>query len=157
TMSDNDYQNPYAPVEASTADVHLSGVDTKLIRDFRAQILALGVLWIVFGLAAMAIIPAALYGAFPGIDGDVTRIAILVAVVGSVALGWLVSGVAALCKLSWGVYLGLVFSYISLIGNLLQVSVCGVVILLVVIIQAHRVLGFAKQMKSQGIPLSTKL
>ena len=60
-------------------------------------------------------------------------------------------------KQIWAVYVGLVLSYISVIGNLININVCGLVILVVIIIQAHRVIGWSRELTARGIPLNTKV
>lgn len=156
--SDEDQSNPYAPsltLESSPpGDVGVA--HAKLVKDFRSQSLALGVLWVIFGLLCVGVLAALFGGAMPNMQGEAMGSAFAV-ILGVIAVGWLVSGVLALMKNIWGVYFGLVLSYLSLIGNVLQMSVCGIVILIVIAIQAHRVIGFANKMKSLGIPLNQKV
>jgi hypothetical protein len=56
----------------------------------------------------------------------------------------------------WAVYTGLVLSYISLVGNLLQLNLCALAIVIAIIVQAHRVIGFASTIRAAGLPLDTQ-
>ena len=78
---------------------------------------------------------------------------ILLAITGLV---WFAVGVATCLKQMWAVYIGLGISYLSLLGNLTSVNICGLVIVILVIIQGHRVIGFSKTLRAAGIPLNSK-
>lgn len=69
---------------------------------------------------------------------------------------WLGLGVSICLKLIWALYVALVLCYLSVIGNLINLNVCGLVILIVVILQSHRVLGWAKQLQQASIPLTAR-
>ena len=69
---------------------------------------------------------------------------------------WFVVGVMTCLKQPWALYTGLILSYVAVIPNLLVLNVCGIGILVVVIFQAHRVIGWAKKMQANGIPLNVK-
>lgn len=148
-MTDKD-DNPYSPVavEPSSANVPL-GVDAKLLKDFRSQILALGVLWIIFGLMSSAFAVSI----FTGNLGDLQQSdpglwKAMILVIGMLATGWLVSGVLSVMRSIIGVYTGLVLSYLALVASAIQIGVCWVVILIVIIVQAHRVIGFSKKLST---------
>ena len=54
------------------------------------------------------------------------------------------------------VYVGLGLSYLSVISNLFNFNLCGMIILVIVIIQAHRVISWAGQLRRAGIPLTAR-
>jgi hypothetical protein len=152
--SDSQSPNPYqTPTVAEPSAVPASALATpaahKLLKDFRTQIHALGGFWIFIG--GLAALIAVFVGARAPPSQELT---VLVAIMAIASLIWIVLGVMTCHKQIWAVYTGLVLSYLSLIGNLLNVNVCGLIILLVVIVQAHRVLGWAKQLTRMGIPLT---
>jgi hypothetical protein len=124
----------------------------KTLKDFRSQILALGVAWII--LAGLALAAGILIGVVGEPADDATPI--LLAIVGVAGLLWGGLGICACLKQMWAVYVGLVLSYISVAGNLLQLNLCAIVILALIIVQAHRVIGFAKELQRAGVPLTTR-
>jgi hypothetical protein len=150
--SPNPYQSPqiempmFAPAPAANLRLH------KTLKDFRSQILALGVAWII--LAGLALAAGVLIGVIGEQPDDATPI--VMAVVGVVGLLWGGLGVCACLKQMWAVYTGLVLSYLSVAGNLLQMNLCPIVILVLIIVQAHRVIGFAKELQRAGVPLTTR-
>jgi hypothetical protein len=139
-------------------------IDRTVIKKFREQIHALGGLWILIGGLAGALVvfaSAASGGAGAGAGGGITSPlagggGLLLGVVGALALFWITLGVFTCMKQMWAVYVGLVLSYISAAGNLIQFNLCGLIILAVVILQAHRVIGWAKQMRLAGVPYNAK-
>jgi hypothetical protein len=81
---------------------------------------------------------------------------ILSGVVVVTGICWLGLGVATCLKQMWAVYIGLGLSYLSVLGNLLRFNVCSLIIVAIVILQAHRVIGWARELQTLGIPLGTK-
>jgi hypothetical protein len=69
---------------------------------------------------------------------------------------WFVFGALVCAKQMWAVNAALVLSYLALIASLSRFQICGVVLLVVVILHAHRVLGWAKELAWAGIPLTMK-
>jgi hypothetical protein len=148
--------NPYQPpqmerptfVPAAATNLRL----IKVLKDFRTQIVALGAVWIIMALLAVGI------GVMAGsvLDQDESTAQILLIVLGVSGLIWGTLGVFTCLKQMWAVYVGLVLSYLSVIGNLLNFNLCALIIVVVVIIQAHRVIGFARELARAGIPLDTK-
>lgn len=67
---------------------------------------------------------------------------------------WVAVGAFTLLKHMWAVYVGLVLSYLALAGSVLGLAPCQVILLLPVVIQAHRVLRWAKKLWSCGVPLT---
>lgn len=146
--------NPFAiPETNSFAGENVAAEHRETLKNFRQQIMALGVLWILFGvllLAAFGFLMNAQNAALPmQFDG------VLLVVVGGSSAVYLLLGLAACCKQIWAVYAGLVLTYVGLLGQLTQINVCGLIITAVILLQAHRVIGFARKLKAAGIPLST--
>jgi hypothetical protein len=152
--SPNPYQTPasagQSPSQLATANPAL----VKLVKDFRAQIHALGGFWIFIGLLVGAVSVFGAGAIFDEIEGEGRFVIFAIFLV--LSLLWLTLGVLTCLKHIWAVYVGLVLSYLSLIGNVLSMSVCGIVILIAVIIQAHRVIGWASQLTRAGIPLTAR-
>jgi hypothetical protein len=153
--SDAESPNPYqAPSVAEPSAMLPSLVTTpaayKLLKDFRTQIHALGGAWIAIG--SLAGVVALFVGATANPDQET---ALLLGILLAASTIWIALGVFSCYKQIWAVYIGLVLSYLSLIGNLLSINVCSLIIFVVVIVQAHRVLGWAKQLRRMGIPLTT--
>ena len=131
-------------------------VNRKMIRKFREQIHALGALWIFLGSVAGVIGVIALLGN-PGLvdrDGDDQQL--LLGFIAATGFVWFVLGVLTCLKQMWAVYVALALSYLSMLGQILNLNICGCVILILVILQAHRVIGWASQMRAAGVPLTAK-
>lgn len=47
-------------------------------------------------------------------------------------------------------------SYLSLLGNRTSLNMCRLVIVILVLIQGHRVIGFLKTLLAAGAPLNSK-
>jgi hypothetical protein len=150
--SPNPYQSPQA-VSGSIATP--SGANLRLVKvlkDFRSQSLALGVVWIL--LSGLALGAGALLGR--GLPADDAGSQIILILFGVFGLIWGDLGICTCLKQMWAVYAGLVLSYISVMGSLLSVNVCSLVLLAVIIIQAHRMIGFARELTRAGIPLTMR-
>jgi hypothetical protein len=147
--------NPYQP--SAPAPV-LTAIDTRdaelrvKIKKFRDQIHALGALWIILGGVSFAL---GLF-LFTAANAELEGASILAGVVVVTGICWLGLGVATCLKQMWAVYIGLGLSYLSVLGNLLRFNVCSLIILAIVILQAHRVIGWARELQTLGIPLDTK-
>jgi hypothetical protein len=155
--------DPYAAPEPSSIyhqddSSGLTYDQQKLLKDFRSQSLALGVLWLILaaiiGGGAVALLLISWDTNEP--RGTEALPAILMAV--SVLLGtaYALAGAGTLMKKPWGLYVGLTLSYLGLVVNLIRVNVCGLVIVVVILIQAHRVLKFMSLLRQAGIPLTSK-
>lgn len=155
----DDESNPYRPPATRQvgADVPIPAeIDAEMLKKFREQVLALGVLWIIIGTAVALLAGLALAGnqMFAGaLGGDIQ---VLLVVVATMGLAWIVLGVLTCLKQIRAVYVGLVLSYLSLIGNLLNLNLCGIVVVIVVILQAHRVIGWAHRLQAAGVPLTAR-
>jgi hypothetical protein len=150
----NPYQSPLA-VSSPESDSEFGAEKRGLHRKFRQQIHALGGVWIIIGsLFCLALRPT-----HTGTDS--------LWVLGAIGVVWLLLGVFACLKQMWAVYVGLVLSYILLVGDLILISVIrwviligvigiGLAILAVLILQAHRVIRWAKTLREAGIELTAK-
>ena len=153
---------PFAPPAASSAASPVSPYQEHLpiLKQFREQMLALGVLWILLGTLGAVGGGAVVAGQLGQGQVDDPRVATLNMVLGCFAAGvgalWLIAGVGTLFKRMEAVVAGLVLSYIWLIGNVVGLNLCVAALAIVVLIQAHRVLRFASQLRAAGVPLDTK-
>lgn len=133
-------------------------VDRTMIRKFREQIHALGALWIFIGSLSSAVASYALQnGPDPTariMIGSEQRVFLVV--LAGLGLTWLVLGVLTCLKQMWAVYVALALSYLSMVGQILNLNICGGIIIILVILQAHRVIGWAKEMRAAGLPLTAK-
>ena len=134
----------------------------KALKEFRKQVHFLAGIWIVIGalLAFLGFGILQVYG-LSGAMSDDQVVPLIVAC--ALGLVWLAIGMAAYAKSIGAVYLGLALSYLSLLVNFATMVVrgslinfCGLMILVVVIVQAHRVLAFAVRVRSFCIPLTTR-
>lgn len=141
-----------APALPYNTPTELSFEQKKLLKDFRSQSLALGVLWLIFAVVIFAAIVMLLVLGGP-LD---TRMTILIVTALVQGVAYVAAGVATLLKKPWGLYVGLVNAYLAVVSNLLGLNICALVISIVIIVQGHRVIGFIKQLNGQGIPLDTK-
>ena len=131
-------------------------VTRRTVRQFREQIHALGAFWIIIGALALGLAALAFNGnkdVEARIAGEYEVLVIILAVSGGL---WLFLGIATCLKQMWAVYTALVLSYLSLISNAINLSICSLIILIVVILQAHRVIGWAGQMRAAGVPLTAR-
>jgi hypothetical protein len=155
--SDPEFENPYASPMADSSSVSSfsDSVDFRLsreVQEFRTQIHALGALWMIIGVIALGAGVALALNNQPNVNRGIIGLTIL-CVVGAI---WLAFGLLTCLKQIWAVYIGLALTYVSLLGNLVSFNPCGLVIPLIVIVQAHRVIGWAKKMTAAGIPLTAK-
>lgn len=161
TQNDSQDANPYRPpayVDESTPTGSPHAVDRDTVMKFRQQIHALGAFWIIIGFAAIALatVASSLLREGPRVIDMSPDRTIIIAVILSTGIAWIVVGVLSCLKQLWAVYVGLVLSYVSLTGNLLNLNFCGLIIVIVVILQAHRVIAWAKRMQRYGAPLTLK-
>lgn len=123
----------------------------KMLKDFRSQSLALGVLWLIFaavviGLALLVVFNSDEVEGGPVVAGGLALMGVV----------YTLAGVGTLMKQSWGIYVGLTIAYLSLAGSALRINLCGLIFTIAILIQGHRILKFMKQLKAAGIPLDTK-
>jgi hypothetical protein len=140
--------------EEETPDIR-SSITRELVKSFRDQIHALGAFWIFIGVLAMVIGTLAIMGNKLFADNLGSQM-ILLFITAALGVLWLVTGIMTLLKQMWAVYVGLVLSYLSLVGQFFTLNFCGILILALVIIQAHRVIGWANKMNANHVPLTTK-
>lgn len=137
---------------------------SDILKKFKQQILALGVLWIILGLlnsgAGIAIIVLGgtqLQGG-QQFAPDPTQVAVftVLGVISAIfGLTWLVVGVASLMKQIWAVWVGTVLSGIGIALSLLNLNCCLLLLLIATLFQGIRVIGFAGQLKKAGVPLTS--
>ena len=156
----------FNPFEAPSEKYFVSGSTPherhEVLIKFRQQMTALGGLWTFFGVLSLVAVIALTVLSDPIPNPELQSFpnpelqSFLVAVLGSSSVLWLTVGIATCFKQMWAVYVGLGISYLGLLSSILQLNLCGLAILIVIIIQAHRVLGFAKQLRASGVPLDSK-
>lgn len=149
------------PVLGYSAPATAQGaIDHTVIKKFRDQSLALGVLWILLGCLAGGLVWFVTRGGSGGGGGMGAPLGgaggLVLGITGALALLWIALGVLTCLKQIWAVYVGLVLSYISVVANLVQLNVCALIILAFVILQAHRVIGWAGKLRAAGVPLTAK-
>ncbi len=136
-------------------------VDPELVKSFRKQVHALGGIWIFFGSLCMIfafVFPSIRPGNAPMQQEEALGLAVIF---GVLAAFWLTAGICACLKHLWAIYFGLVITYLSALGNVLNMvqgqppNLCGIGISVAIIIQAHRTITWARKMKRAGIPLDT--
>ena len=129
-------------------------VSSEAIKKFRREMHGLGGFWIFIGaLATFAAIMLAAVEPPAGVDPSDLQ-AIGSAVFFVLGSAWVVLGIFTCLKKMWAVYVGLGISYLSLLGNLVNLNICGLVIVIVVIIQAHRCISAASKFRAAGIDLT---
>ena len=150
--------NPYAsPVYDPVKSPVVSTVDmVMLVKQFRQQMHSLGALWIIIGCLGLVIGTVLALRELPDVGMEELFRPIMVGIFVLPGLIWLALGVLTCLKQIWAVWLGLVLSYLMVFISLLNFNLCGIVILGAAIFQAHRVIGWAKEMQRMGIPLSTR-
>ena len=151
-------------------DIRLpQAIDPKLIHCFRQQIHALGALWIILGAANVALAGLAL-GTRIDLEflfGTDQRAFWIIA--GLVGLFSCAIGVLTCLKRLWAVYVSLALAYLTLLQLvLLQLvlialtwrtnwgTIVALGLIILVIRQGHRVIGWAKKMRAAGVPLTAK-
>ena len=130
-------------------------VDSELVRRFRREIHGLGGFWIFVGVLVTGVAMFLVGG-----NGQLQNAKEIGLVIGALGILYIGLGVCACLKQMWAVYVGLGLSYLSLIGNFINFNVksinpCPFVVLFAVIFQAHRTIGWARQMNDAGIPLDS--
>jgi hypothetical protein len=158
---ERDTTHPYGD-DANSPDIRKHSKEFEFVRQYHKQIVALGVLWILlFGvLPGLAALWFTLKFGLQGIRATGNY------VFGAYALVWTALGVLACLKHLWAVYFGLVINYLTALWMIFEgvslistwpVSglawVCPSLFLALSILQAHRVVGLARKMRSAGIPL----
>ena len=148
--------NPFeAPAEDSRTFETAPDGFTQLLKKFRQQITALGAVWIFFGGVGMVASGVMLMRS-QTVQSNEDVGFVFGIVVAIISIVWFGLGIATCLKQMWAVYLGLGISYLSLLGNLTSLNICGLVIVVLVIIQGHRVIGYSKTLLAASIPLNSK-
>lgn len=155
----NPYQAPVAGLPSQLNSENTSAEDQVNLTKFRQQIHALGGFWIFIGSIVLAAVAVLGFGYFKADDLERNGFAISIVAIGimsAMSIIWILIGVLSCLKQIWAVYVGLILSYISLLMQVIQMNICGVVILIIVIMQSHRVISLANRLRAAGIPLSAK-
>lgn len=143
------------------ADIRLpvGEIDHEFIRKFRKQIHALGAVWI-----GLAVLGAALMSALPSLTQTKFVLSPLIVGVFGLYAAWVVLGVLSCLKRMGAVKVALGLSYVAVAlqlwaffqtaGTSQSPNPLPLIILGAIILQAHRVIGWAGQMQQAGIPLT---
>lgn len=155
----SDYEhNPYAshPTEERDKPFAVPAEATEMVKKFRSQIHALGVFWIVIGAITVGMGGMIFAGQGDFAKLDEAERAISGGIVVGMGMTWVVLGALSLLKQMWACYVALVLSYLSLVMQIVNLNICPLVILIVVVLQAHRVISWSGKLKANGIPLTAK-
>ncbi len=123
---------------------------------FRRECHALAGFWIFFGIlnALLGGLLLAGYDVMPG--GEVGLNDLVGGISLTVGALWIGAGLGAAIKSMPAVTCGLIVSYLVLLGNLINFgpqSLCSLVLLGLVIVQGHRVLKFAQELRRSGVDI----
>ena len=134
-----------------------SGVDSRATRTklerFRKEIHGLGGFWIFIGTLSLVILFISVSNDMLNPDLAEETLFILI----PIAIFWIILGICTCLKQMWAVYVGLVLSYLSLLGNIfVNFNVCAIAIVAAAIVQAHRVIKWAGEFKEMGVPINMK-
>jgi len=137
-------------------------VDPEFIKNFREQVHGLGALWIFIGAMACVLVGLTVSVIPLAKDFAIESSLLLILLTGH-ALVWIALGVLTCLKQIWAVYVGLVLTYLALLGRfylfLFEPSLWGIlltIIFVTAILRAHRVIRWARQIIMWGLPLTTK-
>jgi hypothetical protein len=132
-------------------------VIAKDLKAFRDQLVALGALWIVIGLlsgalgvylATQAVGPASGQTLGQGLGGAAAGVVLWMLSIVNIGYGVasLAIGVLACMKRVTALRVGMVLNYFILVIQVFALNFCGAAIMVVAILQAHRVLGLRKKL-----------
>ena len=119
-----------------------------LAKTFRQQIIALGALWTVIGLLNAGLAVASFAGLMP--EKAAPAVDLIAPFILAFGIIWIAVGVSTCLQIVPGLFVGLVFSYIFLVATVAQSQLCPAAVLLLAVLQAHRVLGLRKQIRAAG-------
>jgi hypothetical protein len=165
----NPYQSPVPAVDPVVATSALPP-ELKILKRFLREIQGLGGIWIFFGsLGAIALFLTVIMNGLPFGFGQ------LILFVAYFAIGgvWILLGAFACMKQMWAVWVGMILSYLSLVGNLIlflrMISIGGgeaictaiivafvLLLLIAIVVQAHRCIRWAGHLSAWGIPLTAR-
>ena len=131
----------------------LSAENRELLIKFRQQIHAVGGVWIFFGVIYLLLSSYVLFSnpGFLNIQSDAAMM------LGGLGFVWIALGVYTCRKEMSALTGGLVISYLAVVVGLLTGgNGASIGITVAVIIQGHRVRGFAKTLTAEGIALTAK-
>jgi hypothetical protein len=151
----NPYQSPLAPLAPPAPEDEPARL-RKVLTRFQREIAELGFFWILSGIVAIAFGGTMLDVAEPGFSPLSGWLLILSAPL------WFSFCVLSFLKHLWAVRTALAFTYAALLGSLCLavVNPCllgfMLVVLVTAVLQAHRVLRWAKELTKAGIPLTAR-
>ncbi|MHC4324808.1 MAG: hypothetical protein ACYSUX_11095 [Planctomycetota bacterium] len=125
-------------------------IEDLLLEKFCYQIHTLGAFWIIIsilGILGMLFHRERLIDPI-GIPNESTVDVVIFVLV---AMVWISIGVLIWFGHIWAVYIGLVLSYLQLIGLFLSSPGLAIIIQIMMIIKAHRVIRWAKQMRTVDV------
>lgn len=164
--------NPYQSPVVEAVDERLAPPpEIKILKRFRREMQGLGGVWVFSGALGLFSFLSMLRSApvWMVMAADLVLFAIGVGVCGV----WVLLGIFACLKQMWAVWVGLVLSYLSFLGSVILLArllgidgpdgICpGVivafvmVILIAIIVQAHRCIRWSGQLSAAGIPLTAR-
>jgi hypothetical protein len=138
----NPYRSPLADASAASY-----AADSRAFTQFRLWMRILGSIWLGLGLC-MGATATVVYGAD---RANASLIEVVVVMASSCALCFLL-GVAICLKQLWAAYLGMVFSYLALVGMVFYFMICPFPIVAIAIIAvSHIAIWKAHRMRSATI------
>lgn len=117
-----------------------------LAKTFRQQIIALGALWTVIGLLNARLAAAFLAGLTP--NEALAAMALMAPFILALGIIWIAVGVSTCMQIVPALFVGLVLSHISLVLSAVSMDFCSVAIMVIAVLQAHRVLRLRKQIRA---------
>lgn len=117
-----------------------------LAKTFRRQIIALGALWTVIGLLYAGLAATLLAGLTP--NKALAAMALMAPFILALGIIWIAAGVSTCMQIVPGLFVGLVLSYISLVLSAVSMEFRSVAIMVIAVLQAHRVLRLRKPIRA---------
>jgi len=127
----------------------------KTVRAYRSQWHILGAQWIIMGIVALGLAAAVIFNTYD--EGDLVAVlAPAIAIYTFIGAAWFLLGISTCRKQLGAAHAGLIISYLVLLLGIVTFNLCLIVIVLAAIVQAHRVLSWAKYIQQQGLPLTIR-
>lgn len=149
--------NPYASPAIPDGLVQPPIVSTyemlKDLKQFRAEIHALGAYWTVIGVFAIGvgIVVAGVIA-----EGSIQMFLFGFGMFAVAGTPFLIAGIFTCCKQTWAVYVGLSFCYLFGICSIIIRNPCLGMIFLAGIFGGHRIMSWAQELRRKEIPLTTR-
>ncbi len=149
--------NPFEAPEEDSRVIENPPVEmTLVLMKFRQQMKSLGRGWILFGGVGIVISGMTLLGLQDGSMNQDTQLVMIMIAIGLISVVLFAAGIATCLMKLCAVYIGLGISYLGLLGSFSNFNIVPFLVLILVIIQAHRVIGYSKTLLTAGIPLDSK-